>query len=287
MINTQENQVIIGIYKITSPSGRVYIGQSINILEREKWYKYIYCKRQPKIYYSINKYGWEAHQFDIIEECLVEQLDEKENYWEIFYNSVEKGLNCNYWDKTPTRGKKHTQETKDKISKATKGKIRSKETKEKMSKSSKGFSKSKQHSKNISKATKGVKKQEGFGLKISKQVSQYDLEGNFIKTWDSITKASIELKINQPDISSCCIFKLNQAGGFQWVYGNNKQNINKFIKKIKATSVIQYDLENNIIKEWSSIKEATINLKLYDGDISKCCRGRQKTAGGFKWEYKK
>ena len=287
MINIQENKVIIGIYKITSPSGRVYIGQSINIWEREKRYRYGHCKRQPKIYNSLNKYGYKNHKFEIIEECIIELLDEKENYWKIFYNSVEKGLNCNYWDKTPTRGKKHTQATKDKISKATKGRIRSKETKEKMSKNRKGVLKSKQHKENISKATKGVKKQEGFGLKISKQVSQYDLEGSFIKTWGSITEASIKLQINQPDISSCCILKLNQAGGFQWVYGNNKQNINKFIKKIKATPVIQYDLENNIIKEWDSIKKATLCLNLYDGDISKCCKGRQKTVGGFKWEYKK
>ncbi len=45
----------IGIYKIVTPSGKVYIGQSIKILERIKSYKRvdITCKRQPKLYRSL------------------------------------------------------------------------------------------------------------------------------------------------------------------------------------------------------------------------------------------
>lgn len=46
---------------------------------------------------------------------------------------------------------------------------------------------------------------------------------------------------------------------------------------------MQYDLEDNFIKEWSSLKEAKINFK---GDIGACCREKQNTAGGFKWKFK-
>jgi hypothetical protein len=48
--------------------------------------------------------------------------------------------------------------------------------------------------------------------------------------------------------------------------------------------IIQCDLENNPIGEWISIKEAKKNFK---GDIGAALQGRQKTAAGFKWKYKK
>jgi hypothetical protein len=49
----QENDIKIGIYKITSPTNKVYIGQSIKINERKRKYKKLDCKNQPKIYNSL------------------------------------------------------------------------------------------------------------------------------------------------------------------------------------------------------------------------------------------
>ena len=48
---------MIGIYKITSPSGKIYIGQSKDIEKRFKAYKNLKCKGQPYIYRSLLKYG--------------------------------------------------------------------------------------------------------------------------------------------------------------------------------------------------------------------------------------
>ena len=56
-----------GIYKITSPSGKIYIGQSVNIKDRIKAYKCGHCKEQPFVCNSILKHGWENHKFEIIE----------------------------------------------------------------------------------------------------------------------------------------------------------------------------------------------------------------------------
>ena len=84
---------MIGIYKITSPSNRVYVGQSINIKKRFTDYKYLKIN-QTKIFYSIKKYGYENHKFEVIEQCSVDLLNERERYWQDFYNSVELGLNC-------------------------------------------------------------------------------------------------------------------------------------------------------------------------------------------------
>jgi group I intron endonuclease len=114
----------IGIYKIQSPSGKKYIGQSVNIEERWRKYKKLSCKRQPKIYNSLKKYGPENHIFEIIEECLPEYLNERELYWKLYYNSINEGLNCELFD----IGQGYRDEkTKQKISKSLLGKSKTKE----------------------------------------------------------------------------------------------------------------------------------------------------------------
>lgn len=86
---------MIGIYKITSPSGKIYIGQSVNIEKRFRQYKNYKCKEQIRLYRSLNKYTVEKHIFEVIEKCNIEELNERERYWQIFYNCIGKnGLNC-------------------------------------------------------------------------------------------------------------------------------------------------------------------------------------------------
>jgi group I intron endonuclease len=85
---------ICGIYKITSPSGRVYIGESADIFKRMYYYKILSCKSQNKLYSSLNKYGWEAHTFEVIEECRFDELLCRERHWQDFYNVLNGGLNC-------------------------------------------------------------------------------------------------------------------------------------------------------------------------------------------------
>jgi group I intron endonuclease len=91
----------LGIYKITSPSGKVYIGQSTEIDNRWKYYSKVKCKDQPKLYNSLKKYSWEKHMSEVIEECLVEQLDEKEIFYkQQFINEFgwNKALFCHLID---------------------------------------------------------------------------------------------------------------------------------------------------------------------------------------------
>lgn len=86
---------MIGIYKITSPSNRVYIGQSVDIEKRWRFYRNIKnFKSQIKLKNSIIKYGVENHVFEVIEECIVSELNKRERYWQEFYNVLIDGLNC-------------------------------------------------------------------------------------------------------------------------------------------------------------------------------------------------
>jgi group I intron endonuclease len=79
-----------GIYKITNPSGKIYIGQSGDIDKRIKRYQTLQCKGQRILYNSLKKYGWNNHFFEIIE--IVDNDDnlmERETFWKIHYKVLE------------------------------------------------------------------------------------------------------------------------------------------------------------------------------------------------------
>lgn len=73
------------IYKITSPTGRLYVGKTKHLGRRINSYKYKIVKnigwKNSMIMNSLQKYGWDAHKFDIIEECQNEKLNEREIFW--------------------------------------------------------------------------------------------------------------------------------------------------------------------------------------------------------------
>jgi len=71
----------------------------------------------------------------------------------------------------------------------------------------------------------------------------------------------------------------------------SKETCNKKSKSMMGVmnkSILQYDLQDNFIKEWSSISEAylSLNKKITNGCINLACKGKIKTAFGYKWKYK-
>lgn len=142
-----------GIYKITSPSGRIYIGQTINAKKRHNSYKNldISCKNQSKLYLSLQKYGYEAHKVEwlvVIDDR--DQLNILETFFIRKFNSMNDGLNCTeggdsrIWSeeskqklsqlKKGIKRKSYSKETRKKIGDFHRGRKRSKETIEKMRK---------------------------------------------------------------------------------------------------------------------------------------------------------
>lgn len=87
---------MIGIYKIISPTNRVYIGQSIDIEKRWKSYKANHnYHSQTRLKNSIDKYGIETHQFILLEECDISYLNDRERYYQDLYDVLgPRGLNC-------------------------------------------------------------------------------------------------------------------------------------------------------------------------------------------------
>lgn len=84
--------MITGIYKITNTiNHKVYIGQSKNIIRRWQAHKnraFVPNKEYDKyLYRAFRKYGIDVFTFEIIEECAIEKLDEREKYYILQYHS--------------------------------------------------------------------------------------------------------------------------------------------------------------------------------------------------------
>lgn len=87
--------MICGIYKITNKiNGHCYIGQSINITERWRHHRnYPLENSHYPLYKAFRLYGIENFSWEILEECPIDELDEKEIYYISYYNSYYDGYN--------------------------------------------------------------------------------------------------------------------------------------------------------------------------------------------------
>jgi len=88
-------EITIGIYKITNPKNIIYIGQSVNIYKQFAQYRNYQCHKQPRLYNSLKKYGFEKHKFEIITTCSINELNKLERYYQELYCCLNNnGLNC-------------------------------------------------------------------------------------------------------------------------------------------------------------------------------------------------
>ena len=213
-----------GIYKITSPSNKIYIGQSINLEKRLFDYqKYQKVGAQIRLKLSFQKYSVGNHSFEIIEECSIGLLNERERYWQEFYDVCgENGLNCKYTSTTDKSGKL-SEQTKNKISNSLIGKKRTEEQKQKMSNSQKGKKQSKETVEKRASKIREYMKSKDYKDKFRNNeqiVYQYSKDLKFIIEWKSVREASRQLNIDCSLIVKSMSDKYpNKTGkGFIWSY---------------------------------------------------------------------
>ena len=79
----------------------------------------------------------------------------------------------------------------------------------------------------------------------------------------------------------------NYAENLEWCsqkyncnYGERNEKIGNRVRK----KITQYSKKGEKIKEWRSLIDASKTLNISISDISLCCRGKLKSAGGYKWE---
>lgn len=100
---------------------------------------------------------------------------------------------------------------------------------------------------------------------------------NYGRKVSSETKIKISKKIK--------LYYMN--GGINPNQGKSPSiKIRKQIAKKLSIPIIQYDLNNNYIKEWESTKVAATTLKIHSSNINVCLKNKTKRAGKFIWKYK-
>src|ERR1700760_3657451 len=131
---------MVAIYKITSPSGKVYIGQSRAVEKRWKAYRRLSgAQFQPVLIRSFEKYRVEAHEFLIIHILPTDILQEDLDRYEQFYMDAYRAAHIQLMNVKGAGSKGLlSDETKRKISISGKGRVVSEETRRKISDRQKG-----------------------------------------------------------------------------------------------------------------------------------------------------
>lgn len=82
---------------------------------------------------------------------------------------------------------------------------------------------------------------------------------------------------NRPENLEWCTKQYNST------YGTARERQAKKTRK----KVVQYDVNGVFIRNWDYIRLVEKELGIRNSDITACCKGRRKLAGGYKWEYLK
>lgn len=146
---------------------------------------------------------------------------------------------------------------------------------------------------------RGLKKLREKAQKQNRAISQYDLEGNFLKDYPSIKAAAAATRCSSSEIMRVCKRENIQAHNFQFRYKEDETVVGKVLSlfdrnsqqmkalnKLKGKVVYQYSLEGFYVNSYESVSEAArINGFRNMSQITNCTSGRCQSAYGFKWRY--
>ena len=105
-----------------------------------------------------------------------------------------------------------------------------------------------------------------------------------------IATAFIDNPGKKPQINHIDENKLNNdLSNLEWcterenaIHGTRTKRVAEKLSK----KVIQLDLNDNVLNEFESMRQAERETGIPNGNISSCCNGRTKSAGGYKWRRK-
>ncbi len=251
-----------------------YIGSTINLKSRA--WQHIYLLRKNKhhsvhLQNAYNKYGEDKFVFNILEECqpikdtllLLEQ-----KYLDLLpeYNTAQLA--------TCPAQLHQSVETKEKRASKLRGKKRTSEQK--------------QH---LSQVTIN---------KIGKLVDQFDMEGNYLRTFNSSAQAARfcgDFTTRGVAIQQCCKGYGKSYKNYQWRWNSDRCNsigeyknnsMNMILNSRKQ--IIKLTLDGRLLKKYNSISDAARDLKKENvvsacSNIVQCAKGNKNQAYGFKWKY--
>ena len=256
---------IFCVYKHTSPNGKTYIGITSRDPEK-RWKRGLGYKKNQYFYNAIQKYGWDSFSHDILYAGLTkEQACEKEVELISYYKSdqrmygynIESGGIYNTVSKETIqklreshKGKKLPEEQKRKIKARLKGRPNK----------YKGIPLSEEHRRKISEGNKG--------RIVSQETREKIKARNTGKTMSAESRAKMS--------ESHKGLKPSKETVAKWKRSN--QSMMTPVERLDKTT-------NKIVYYFDSTMDAYRFTGVCSSSIVKCCRGKRKTAGGFKWRY--
>lgn len=237
-----------GIYMWTSPSGKSYIGQSVNLSIRKKAFlNFDHTYGGYKIDCARKKYNHKSlWDYKVLEYCDADKLDEREKYYIGLYKTVNDGYNL---QDGGTFYKIVSNETRKIMSVKAKNRPQiTNTTRKKMSIASSG--------------------RKWDDERKKKQSERMRLRVVLDETKQKLSELNKGKKL---DNATCEKMSKSRTGKLNW----------------RSKIVIQKDLYGNIISVFESSCIAAKTTGVNQSKISLVCNGKRKTAGGFRWEYKK
>ena len=315
-----------GIYAIHNVvNDKYYIGQAQDINDR--WIKHRSRLKNNNhenkhLQNAYNKYGKESFEYFVVEECNMEELDEKEIMYIQQYNSYDNGYNQDLGGKG-CRGYKHTEEEILKMRMVQDPKAVLQLDMD-LNIVNKWYSAS-HAGKTLDLSIRGIKavcerfnRQKTIGgyywvyedeylnnvidwnyyLNINesqpKKVSQYNLNMELIKVWNSVYEASKATGYSCSSISAVCNYKTKTLHNFVWRF-TDEYNEEQFKKDIIADfkkwdmknrkKIGQFDLNGVLIEEFDSITYASQKTGITRKSIKDNLNGKIKRPKNYIWKY--
>ena len=300
---------MIGIYKVVYvPENKVvYVGQSIDIKDRFKQHKYNYNNPnelgyKSHFYRTLRKYGLENFRFELVEECLAEQLDEKEIYWIAQFDTFKH--RCNSTERGQHMAAKNL--TEDEL-RDLKNDLR--ENKLSFNEMSHKFSVSNLFLSQINKGLLYFDEAEKYPLRQNKKYCLQcgaEIQNESALCWKCYSKEQLKKNSNL-SLEGAIILLKEKNRNFEEVGRQVGVNGNSIRRRLKEAGLpfhssdyqkpkekkekgcnpppkrcAKLDEYGNFLEVYSSIREAE---KMYNapGCISRVCNNRRPSYHGFKW----
>ena len=110
-------------------------------------------------------------------------------------------------------------------------------------------------------------------------VIQYDLDGNELARFNSISQASRETGTKRSVIADCCHGNHNSYGDYKWKFAGSGR------KPDAGLPVRQLDLNGVEVARYDSLDDACERTGFHRSALLNCCKGRSRKSYGFRWEF--